>query len=250
MRRTGAVKELEMQSTERRKKVIDLQKDLVAKRDKCFVQTEPLGYAQDCNFFWHLSVPMNNRVPSRGSTEANDNNNISRYYHAKILLTMNKTVLLHWWRLVRRSTKMITLYLGTMTAIPMMHLLKTFCRMEYHKSGQLSNLPASRWGCLTTDRSLRRVIKLLDGCGIRGNALKKTLKEMLEGPKFSIVQSCLVTLENAMYDLINGIDQDDVATPSNILDTATNNNEVDNSSNGGNIHELIQSPSFRSELEL
>ena len=61
------------------------------------------------------------------------------------------------------------------------------------------------------------------------NALKKTWKEMLEGPKFSIVQSCLVTLENAMYDLIDGIDHDCVATPSNILDAATNNNEVDNS---------------------
>lgn len=50
MRRTGVVRELEMQSTERRKKVIDLQKDLVAKRDKYFVQKEPLGYAHDCNF--------------------------------------------------------------------------------------------------------------------------------------------------------------------------------------------------------
>uniref|UniRef100_A0A7S2KV84 Uncharacterized protein n=1 Tax=Leptocylindrus danicus TaxID=163516 RepID=A0A7S2KV84_9STRA len=82
------------------------------------------------------------------------------------------------------------------------------------------------------------------------NALKKTWKEMLEGPKFSIVQSCLVTLENAMYDLIDGIDHDCVATPSNILDAATNNNEAESSSNGDNIHELLQSPSFRSELEL
>ena len=56
----------------------------------------------------------------------------------------------------------------------------SFARQEYHHTGELSCLARHHWSCYTTDRSLRVLVKNLDGHCPRENSLKEVLKETLE----------------------------------------------------------------------
>lgn len=55
-----------------------------------------------------------------------------------------------------------------------------FSRREYHSSGLFPSLTKRRWGCHSTEESLRAVMKQLDSKGTREKELKEALKESLE----------------------------------------------------------------------
>jgi hypothetical protein len=45
---------LELKAAEGRRRVVEAQKDLVAKRNKCFIRTEPMGRDRFRNRFWQF----------------------------------------------------------------------------------------------------------------------------------------------------------------------------------------------------
>jgi len=53
---------LELKEAEARKRVTEAQKDLVAKRNKCFTRTEPLGRDRYQSSFFHFDHDKSSRV--------------------------------------------------------------------------------------------------------------------------------------------------------------------------------------------
>ena len=53
---------LELKNAESRKRVTEAQKDLIAKRDKCFIRTEPLGRDSYQSCFYHFDYDQSSRV--------------------------------------------------------------------------------------------------------------------------------------------------------------------------------------------
>jgi Williams-Beuren syndrome DDT (WSD), D-TOX E motif len=69
-----------------------------------------------------------------------------------------------------------------------------FSRREYHSSGLFPSLAKRRWGCYSTEESLRAVMKQLDSRDYREKELKERLKESLErtfgpGEKVEVIDS-------------------------------------------------------------
>ena len=163
---------LELKNAEGRKRVTEAQKDLVAKRNKCFIRTEPLGRDRYQSSFIHFDYDKRSRIWSeRDYILRNDDFGPS-----------NDTVLF-------RSTQ------STSIGVPDKYddfvnpddgdqqcrqSFLSFTRQEYHHTGELASLARHHWSCYTTDRSLRILVKNLDGKCATENALKEVLKETLE----------------------------------------------------------------------
>ena len=168
---------LELRLAERRKRVIEAQKDLVAKLTKCFVRTEPIGMDRFRNCFWHLDYDeegrtwvetnYNLREPLDGQAETSSSNNCDT-----LLLDASSA----WIGAKDEEGDMCPESLQGKRRNRFFH----FSRQEYHSSGMIPALVRRHIGCHATDRSLRSLARNLDGRGARESALKDQLKKILQ----------------------------------------------------------------------
>lgn len=157
---------LELKHAEKRKRVTEAQKELVAKRNKCFVRTEYIGVDKAFNKYWHYDhdegggvwYDANFKIHSGGNNEVDDSTPAMEASQIQIGAKDEESDL--------RDTED--------------EAFIKFSRQEYHPSGLVNSLVRHHDGCLTSSKSLRGLIKNLDGKGIREGSLKATLKEILE----------------------------------------------------------------------
>ena len=166
---------LELSSAEKRKRVTQAQRDLIAKRNKCFVRTEPIGHDKYRNSFWNLDNDDEGRVwveaeyalkaIDSAPDDENDDNLVESTEGVKIGVDEEEKDFLS-----------DELYFVDGARDAFVH----FSRQEYHSSGLVGSLAKRHWGCEATDKSLRMLMKNLDGRGLRESALKSSLKEIVE----------------------------------------------------------------------
>ena len=165
---------LELKSAEKRKRVTQAQRDLIAKRNKCFVRTEPIGMDKYRNSFWNLDNDETGRVWVEADfavkddvvpDDDNDENLVESAASVKIGADDEE-----------KDTLSDDLYFVDGAREKFVR----FSRQEYHPSGLLSSLAKRHWGCEATDSSLRSLMKNLDGRGLREASLKISLKEIVE----------------------------------------------------------------------
>ena len=166
---------LELSSAEKRKRVTQAQRDLIAKRNKCFVRTEPIGQDKYRNSFWNLDNDDEGRVwvetdyalkaVGTSADDENDDNLVESAEGVKIGAEDEEKDFLS-----------DDLYFVDGARDKFVN----FSRQEYHSSGLVASLAKRHWGCEATDKSLRMLMKNLDGRGLRESALKSSLKEIVE----------------------------------------------------------------------
>ena len=197
---------LELSSAEKRKRVTQAQRDLIAKRNKCFVRTEPIGQDKYRNSFWNLdnddegrvwveaeyALKANDSVPD----DENDDNLVESIEGVKIGVDDEEKDMLS-----------DELYFVDGARDKFVH----FSRQEYHSSGLVASLAKRHWGCEATDKSLRMLMKNLDGRGLRESALKSSLKE--------IVEAIAVVSTDAGADDDDAKDKDETAKAASQADT-------------------------------
>jgi hypothetical protein len=158
---------LELKDAEKRKRVTEAQKDLVAKRNKCFVRTEELGSDRMHDTFWKLGQDTESRIWLE--SELSDELVRGSFENASM------------------STPML---IGACDEEDDFVVCKNdsfrhFSRQEYHSSGVAHSLTRRYYGSLSSSHSLRAILKYLDSRGVREGALKLTLKEIVESSGFS-----------------------------------------------------------------
>jgi len=164
---------LELENAKQNKKLIDAQKDLIAKRNKCFIRTEPIGRDRYQNRFWKFDHE------EEGSIWAETEYSLKRgeeEYQAP-----------EGYANIVREPGMIEVgaqdreedFLDADSNMDL-ETCRSFSRKEYHSAGFSPRLAINHWGCHTSEESLRKVIKSLDNQIHREKALKTSLKESLE----------------------------------------------------------------------
>lgn len=165
---------LELKAAERRKRVIEARKDLVAKMNKCFIRTEPLGQDRFRNCVWHFENDGSARVwveaqylLENGSGRLNQHEG-----YVDLMKPLNEIIL-------GTEEKEVDL-LELDTDYETKSSFLSFSRKEFHRSGQSKCLVKRYWGGHATEKALKRLAKNLDDRGIRERCLKTNLKEALE----------------------------------------------------------------------
>jgi len=188
---------LELKDAEGRKRVNEAQKDLVAKRNKCFTRTEPLGRDRYQSSFVHFDYDKSSRVwAERDFILGNEESAPSK---EGVLLKNTQSAS------IGAQDKCDDFVSLDDRKQPYGKYFLSFARQEYHHTGELSTLARHHWSCYTTDRSLRVLVKNLDGKCAKENALKEALKETLETLALSAaggdaIHSHVVSAENAVPD--------------------------------------------------
>eukprot|EP00551_Chaetoceros_affinis_P012548 CAMPEP_0203679712 /NCGR_PEP_ID=MMETSP0090-20130426/36666_1 /ASSEMBLY_ACC=CAM_ASM_001088 /TAXON_ID=426623 /ORGANISM="Chaetoceros affinis, Strain CCMP159" /LENGTH=1444 /DNA_ID=CAMNT_0050547455 /DNA_START=38 /DNA_END=4369 /DNA_ORIENTATION=- len=177
---------LELKQAEKRKRVTDAQKDLIAKRNKCFVRTEELGSDRAHNKFWKFGQDIDGRIwleadlilPSVRNSENQSEDSIPILYSDS------------------QSAKIGALDEEHDFCPEEDENFLHFSRQEYHSSGLLPTLAKRFNCCLSSSHSLRAVLKYLNGRGLREGALKSSLKEIVEASGLSTPDSSEVNDSN------------------------------------------------------
>lgn len=172
---------LELKAAEGRKRVVEAQKDLVAKRNKCFIRTEPMGRDRFRNRFWkfdhsesgHVWAEVDFVLCGRSNDDEIMTDSNSRYVN----LVANGSAIA-----IGAEEKEEDFVKPNQSPEEVSKFLR-FSRQEYHKDGVVSTLARRHWGCQTTEASWRSLIKNLDERGSRERELKENLKEALEESK-------------------------------------------------------------------
>ncbi len=163
---------LELKNAESRKRVTEAQKDLIAKRDKCFIRTEPLGRDRYQSCFFHFDYDQSSRVWAERDFIMKNKDNME---------IKNGVLLKHPSEACAGAEDNSDDFLSVDDRNqPTANSFLDFCRQEYHHSAGLSTLAKHHWSCYTTDRSLRVLVKNLDGKCATEKSLKEVLKETLE----------------------------------------------------------------------
>ena len=188
---------LELKDAERRKRVTEAQKDLVAKRNKCFFRTEPLGRDRYQSSFVRFDYDKSSRVWVERDFILDDEK--SSCSEEAVLLKSPHSVSFG------EQDKFDDFVDLDDCNQPYRNQFLSFTRQEYHHTGKLSTLSRHHWSCYTTDRSLRVLVKNLDGNCAKENALKEMLKETLEALALSagggdVNASHVVSPEGAVPD--------------------------------------------------
>ena len=169
---------LELKAAEGRKRVVEAQKDLVAKRNKCFIRTEPMGRDRFRNRFWQFDNSESGHVWAEVDyvlkDESNGNEIMSDRKSRYVDLLANSSAVG-----VGAEEKEEDFVKPNQTPEERSRFVH-FSRQEFHKSGAISSLAKRHWGCQTTEPSWRYLIKNLDERGSRERELKENLKEALE----------------------------------------------------------------------
>lgn len=168
---------LELEKAKQNKRVLDAQKDLVAKRNKCFIRTDPIGRDRVGNRFWVLS-----------NRDENDGENDHIWIESEFSLKDDSKPMVKpppGFLDLSRDPKSVSFGASDIEQDFMAHVedkdrFRIFSRKEYHSTGFSPTLARYFWGSHVSEESLRRVIKNLDSSGIRENELKTHLKEKLE----------------------------------------------------------------------
>ena len=163
---------LELEKAKQNKRVLDAQKDLIAKTNKCFIRLDPLGLDRFGNRFWSLGNDTGGQI----------------WAEAEYLVQKDTDEpcpeippgFVNLWRdgpsIVVGAQDMEEDFIESGESNPM----QTISRQEYHSSGLSAGLVKHHWGCHTTEESLRILIKLLDSRGLKESDLKTKLKDALE----------------------------------------------------------------------
>lgn len=168
---------LEHEKAKHNKRVFDAQKDLVAKKNRCFIRTEPVGYDRYGNRFWMLSKKFEN------TNEENSQIWVETELTVKdgVMSTMKTPP---GFLDLTRYPQSIAFGAPDMEEDLLSKddskSFQLFSRREYHSTGFTATLAKHHWGCHTTEDSLRAVIKNLDSNGTREIELRTKLKESLE----------------------------------------------------------------------
>jgi hypothetical protein len=166
---------LELRLAERRKRVIEARKDLVAKMNKCFIRTEPLGRDRFRNCFWHFERDGSTRVWVEAQYLVVENGDIrpkKREGFVDLVKPLNTIT-------VGAEEKEDDL-LELDTSNDTKRSFLSFSRKEFHRSGESACLVKRYWGGHATEKALKRLAKDLDDRGTRERDLKANLKEALE----------------------------------------------------------------------
>lgn len=168
---------LELEKAKQNKRVLDAQKDLLAKRNKCFIRTEPMGQDRSGNRFWILSKKNDsgNDEDSRIWTETE--------FSIRQADDISGTSAPGYLDL---SSDAAFVSVGAADVeedfLPRdgVERFRLFSRREYHTSGLLATLAKHQWGCHSTEESIRALIKNVEPKGVHESELKTKLKELLE----------------------------------------------------------------------
>ena len=164
---------LELDRAKTNKRVLDAQRDLVTKRNKCFIRTEPMGTDRFANRFW---------------TFDNDEDGHFWVDTEYCIVHPNERTKPHpGFMDIQREEPQIAFgakdyeedFMGS-EELTKADAFRLFSRREHHSDGFTPTLVKNNWGCQATEESLRAVIKVLNGKGVKEGALKTRLKESLE----------------------------------------------------------------------
>lgn len=163
---------IELKKAESKKRVVEAQRDMIAKRNKCFIRTEGLGKDRYQSSFIHFDHDLSNRVWAERDLVLSKNANTSND-QAVLLADPSKASICapdEFGDFLSRDDR----------GQPSGDAFLSFARKEYHSSAELSTLSKHHWSCYTTDRSLRVLVKNLTGACHQEKELKEALKETLE----------------------------------------------------------------------
>jgi hypothetical protein len=160
---------LELEKAKQNKRVFDAQKDLVAKRNRCFLRCDPLGQDRFGNHFWTYSADAGGHIWAEAEYSLKDEASESA----------SKPAADGFSDLVRSGSSIVV---GAEDFVENADSdeARLFRRQEYHSTGFSSALVKHHWGCHVTEDSLRAVIKLLDSREVKEKDLKTKLKDALE----------------------------------------------------------------------
>ena len=164
---------LELKDAESRKRVTEAQKDLVAKRNKCFIRTEPLGRDRYQSSYIHFDHDKESRVWAERDLILLSNEDPAPSKDAVLLKSTKRAS-------IGAPDKCDDLVNKDDRDRPYGKSFLAFARQEYHPTKELSSLARHHWSCYSTDRSLRVLVKNLSGKRAKENTLKEVLKETLE----------------------------------------------------------------------
>ena len=170
---------LELKQAEKRKKVTEAKKDLVAKRNKCFVRKEELGSDRFRNTFWRFDQDLDGRIWLEGAFV------VKKDFDPN---TMKRSDILNAPKDVKSVSIGAPDEESDFCAEREEEFLH-FSRQEYDSSGLLSTLAMRRNNCVSSCASLRGILKHLDARGVREGMLKSTLKELVEASGGNITDS-------------------------------------------------------------
>ena len=166
---------LELEKAKQNKKVADAQKDLVAKRNKCFIRTEPLGRDRFGNRFWTFDHGEDGHVWVDAEytlkNDSMDDDDERKPPPGFLNMLKNPS------EITVGAKDMEEDFIDDNTP---RDEFEKFSRKEYHSTGFSGSLVKNHWGCQATEESLRGVIKHLDSKSSREKELKAHLKEAVE----------------------------------------------------------------------
>jgi hypothetical protein len=163
---------VEIKKAEKRKRLLEAQKDLIAKRDRCFIRSEPQGRDRFRNRFWSFENDDRGHVWVEADYILKDSStsDIPKREGYIDLLASESDISVGAEDLEEDLTR----------DDENPDAFRAFCRREYHPTGCVKTLAKRHWGCQVTEKSLLAIIKKLDERGTRESELKANLKEALE----------------------------------------------------------------------
>lgn len=161
---------LELEKAKQLKRVADARKELVAKRNKCFIRNEPLGLDRFRNRFWHFDRDEDSHFWVEAALVPKQVGSTTEVPEGFVDLTADAASIFIGARDEEEDL------LGKTAS----EQFRKFSRQEYHSSALQPCLAKKNWGCHATEKSIRTLIKNMDSRGIRENELKSNLKESLE----------------------------------------------------------------------
>ena len=163
---------MELENAKQLKRVSDAQKDLISKRNKCFIRTDPLGSDRFRNRFWHFENSDQCHVWAEVNYVLKESNSdlSNEFGYLELVSDISKVSV--------ASPDIETDFEPKDDSA--IDRYRSFSRREYHQSGLTSCLAKRYWGCHLKESSVRPLMKGLDSRGTREARLKKNLKETLE----------------------------------------------------------------------
>eukprot|EP00547_Thalassionema_nitzschioides_P013554 CAMPEP_0194249628 /NCGR_PEP_ID=MMETSP0158-20130606/20923_1 /TAXON_ID=33649 /ORGANISM="Thalassionema nitzschioides, Strain L26-B" /LENGTH=1526 /DNA_ID=CAMNT_0038986183 /DNA_START=14 /DNA_END=4591 /DNA_ORIENTATION=- len=215
---------LELKSAERRKRVIEAKKDLVAKMNKCFIRTEPIGKDRYRNCFWRFDNDESARVWVESQFILGEKDCVQKDGFVSLSKEINKVS--------HGAPEKEEDLIEPGSSIKSREAFLRFSRQEFHRRGNVPLLVSQYFGGHATERALKGLTKHLDDRGLRERGLKVNLKETLEQSGLAAVE--VVTNEGGLVD-------------SNISETATEEMQGKGLTDNVSLirHETINGESFK-----
>jgi len=165
---------LELKAAEKRKRVSEAQRDLVIKKNKCFVRTEQVGTDRAYNAYWKFDQDESSHIWRESDYRIN---RACPQSVGEDCLSIDADMAI----IGAEDEEEDILQRDASGSVQKNSSFLKFSRQEYHPSGLFPKLVKRHHGCLSAIDSLRSLVKVLDGRGVREGPLKATMKEVLEG---------------------------------------------------------------------